>query len=195
MDHVRLNVKRPWAWLTCAEGTGAVEVTLSLSLPLRDRVSFKVLVYDYKAINDLTPAQLCDLPLPCARHPRLRQLHAELQLATPVAVKVVGRQVLVWLAPNWNELPLSIRQLSSLSAFKRGLKTYLFWDCYKNLQLQWLPSCLEHGSLCGLFLDYFSIFTLGLFIWTILLCTRYDQATWIWRPKKFLCRPTYVLAN
>ena len=109
--------------LGCAEGTGAIEIILSLLLPVRDCVSFKVLVYVYKAINDLAPAQLCDLPTPCARYPRLRQLHDELQLATPVAVKVVGRQAFGVVGPKlWNELPLSIRQLSSLSAFKRGLK-------------------------------------------------------------------------
>ena len=54
-------------------------------LPVGARVSLKVLVYAFKAINDLAPEHLSDLLMPYTRHPRLRQLHDELQLATPVA--------------------------------------------------------------------------------------------------------------
>ena len=32
-------------------------------------------------------------------------------------------------------------------------------------------------------MDYSSIFALCLFTQTISLCTRFDQVTWIWRPK------------
>ena len=42
------------------------------------------------------------------------------------AFGVVGPKV-------WNGLPLSMRQLSSLSPFKRALKTHLFRDCCETL--------------------------------------------------------------
>ena len=60
--------------------------------------------------------------MPYTRNSRLKQLHAELQLATPVVVKVVDRQAVAVVGPKlWNELSLSIRQLSSLPAFKTAL--------------------------------------------------------------------------
>ena len=79
--------------------------------------------------------------------------------STPVVAKVVGRQAFDVVGFKlWNELSLSNRQLSSLPAFKRALKPYVVRDRYKNLWLQWLPSRLEHGSLCGLFVGYSWIF-------------------------------------
>ena len=47
-------------------------------LPVRAHVSFKVLVYVYKTMNNLAPVYLSDLLTPYIRHPRLRQLHDEL---------------------------------------------------------------------------------------------------------------------
>jgi hypothetical protein len=61
-------------------------------LPARTRISFKVLGYVYKSLNGLAPNYLRVLLSPRIRNPRLRQLHDELQLHTPVAAKVVGRQ-------------------------------------------------------------------------------------------------------
>ena len=53
-------------------------------LPVRAIVSFSVLVYAYKPMNALAREYLSDLLTPYVRKFRLRQLHDELQLATPL---------------------------------------------------------------------------------------------------------------
>ncbi len=102
-------------------------------LPVHARISFKVLVYVYKSLNGLAPDYLSSLLTLQSRNPRLRQLHDDLQLATPVASRVVGRQAFSVSAPLlWNKLPLTLRQKPSVEAFKKGLKTHLFTVNYPS---------------------------------------------------------------
>ena len=111
-----------------APRTPATPIRMELHwLPVESRISFKILVYVYKAVNGLAPGYIQELLTPRTRNSRLRQLHDELQLATPIAAKVVGHQAFSIAAPRlWNELPLSIRKLPSVTAFRSALKTHLF---------------------------------------------------------------------
>jgi hypothetical protein len=74
-------------------------------LPVSERITFKLLVYVYKALNGLAPQYITTLLQRRERHPRLRQLHDHLQLATPVPTK---------------------RESESVICFRKELKTHLF---------------------------------------------------------------------
>ena len=77
-------------------------------LPIEQRITFKVLLLTFKALNNLAPPYLS-------------------QLIVPYNPSSYGERAFSVAAPkHWNEIPLDIKLSRSVDVFKSRLKTYLF---------------------------------------------------------------------
>ena len=96
-------------------------------LPVHFRVHFKILLFAFKSLNGLAPRYVSELLHPYAPARGLRSAD-QLLLEVPRSKrKLRGDRAFSVAAPNlWNNLPLHIRQASSLSIFKTSLKTYFY---------------------------------------------------------------------
>ncbi len=100
-------------------------------LPVPERIEHKVSTYVYKCLNDSAPIYLSDLvqdfdptrSLSCT----LRCAAAPVLIRGKSSTKTYGERGFSATAPvYWNRLPSSLRATSSLTAFKKNLKTHLF---------------------------------------------------------------------
>ena len=96
-------------------------------LPVFYRINFKLLLFVFKCLNSLAPPYLSSLLQPYCPPPSLRSADQLLLKVPKTRLKHRGDRSFSAAAPKlWNELPLNIRQASSLPVFKSLLKTYLF---------------------------------------------------------------------
>ena len=98
-------------------------------LPVKYRIDFKILLRTYKPLNGLAPTYIVELiqVKPVSRY-SLRTSH-ELLLQRPsvTTLATLGDCSFSVAAPKlWNSSPSNIRKATSLSVFKKSLKTYLF---------------------------------------------------------------------
>ena len=95
-------------------------------LPVLSRIKFKISSLTYKLLNDHQPGYLSSLISPYTPVRSLRSSDMSL-LTQPLARLSIGQRAFSVCAPRlWNALPLSIRSATSLSSFKRSLKTHYF---------------------------------------------------------------------
>ena len=100
-------------------------------LPVRQRISFNILLIVYKALRGQTPSYITELlNLKSNQHTHnLRSSLDTLLLQIPsYKTKVtLGDRAFACAAPKlWNKLPLDIRKSSSVNVFKSKLKAHLF---------------------------------------------------------------------
>ena len=96
-------------------------------LPVQQRIIFKLLLYVYKSLNNMSP----DYLKTCLHiyHPNrpLRSSTDYLRLEYPRTHSLAGdRTFTVTASKEWNKLPAHIRQSTSISVFKKSVKTHLF---------------------------------------------------------------------
>ncbi len=101
-------------------------------LPIKFRISYKILLFTYKALNGLAPVYLTSL-LPRYNPSRsLRSQNAGLLIVPRIAKFPKGGRAFSHLAPKlWNSLPDNVRSSDTLSLFKSRLKTHLFGQAFK----------------------------------------------------------------
>ena len=100
-------------------------------LPVRERITFKILVYVYKCIHGLAPPYLTSLlRLHYPARPGLRSASDTTRLFqhnTIRSLQTASNQSFSIAAPQiWNSLAISIRNSPSLDTFKKALKHKLF---------------------------------------------------------------------
>ena len=101
-------------------------------LPINERIHFKAMLYIYKCLNGLAPSYLTPLcPLYQARREGLRSVsdttHLNEVLFDKRCLISAANKTFSYSAPKfWNQLPANIRTSSSLTVFKKSLKTHLF---------------------------------------------------------------------
>ena len=99
-------------------------------LNVPQRVTFKVCMTVYKCLHGLAPPYLAELCVPVAdvgARRRLRSASRGLLDSPRFNMSNYGRRAFSFAGLRaWNSLPEYLRQASSLSVFKRSLKTYLF---------------------------------------------------------------------
>lgn len=101
-------------------------------LPVCHRIEFKILLFVFKAMNNLAPSYLSDLLKlnDCTRS--LRSSQQRLLMVPRSRLKTRGDRAFSVVGPKlWNSLPVSLRLISTESVFKSKLKTYLFSLAYK----------------------------------------------------------------
>ena len=105
-------------------------------LPAKYRVVFKILLLTFKAIHKLAPTYISDLVSlkDTGGWYHLRSNNGKLLNIPPYkSFSTLGDRSFCMAAPKlWNELPLFIRNISSVNAFKKTLKTYLFQKAFPS---------------------------------------------------------------
>ncbi len=96
-------------------------------LPVHFRIQFRILLFVFKSLNGLAPPYISELLHPYMPTRSLRSADQRFLNVPKTKRKLRGDRAFAVAAPKlWNDLPLPIRQASSLSLFKSSLKTYLF---------------------------------------------------------------------
>ena len=96
-------------------------------LPVCARVEYKVATLCYRSLHGLSPAYISDLLTPYLPSRSLRSSNAGHLVIPRVHLKKYGKRSFAFVGPStYNGLPQALRKASTLSAFKAGLKTYLF---------------------------------------------------------------------
>jgi len=102
-------------------------------------VVIKLAVIVYRALHGAAPQYLSDqlqyvADLPTRRRGRLRSSASNLLDVRPSRCVTVGDRSFATAGPRlWNSLPADVRSASSLTTFRRKLKTHLFRQSYQTL--------------------------------------------------------------
>ena len=96
-------------------------------LPVKYRIEYKIILMTYRALNGLAPNYLQDL-LQVYQPARSLRSSGDLKLVVPrTRLRYYGDRAFSVKVPSlWNSLPLHMRTMSSMSTFKKVLKTHLF---------------------------------------------------------------------
>ena len=97
-------------------------------LPVRARISYKIVCLCFNAITSSTPAYLSDLLHLYSPSRSLRSSADTRLLKIPLyKYKTKGDRAFSYFGPSvWNSLPLHIRSATTVYTFNSALKTYLF---------------------------------------------------------------------
>ncbi len=96
-------------------------------LSIKKRIVFKMLLYVYKALNNLAPQYISEQLTLYIPSRTLRSASDKSRLSIPRSRSVAGeRRFRIAAAREWNSLPSNIRAAPSISVFKKCLKTHLF---------------------------------------------------------------------
>ncbi len=96
-------------------------------LPVQFRIKFKIILFVFKSLNGLAPPYISELLHPYTPTHSLKSADQLFLNVPKTKRKLRGDRAFAVAAPKlWNDLPLPIRQVSSLSLFKSTLKTYIF---------------------------------------------------------------------
>uniref|UniRef100_H3AIY4 Uncharacterized protein n=1 Tax=Latimeria chalumnae TaxID=7897 RepID=H3AIY4_LATCH len=102
-------------------------------LPIRWRITFKVLVLVYKSVKSLGPIYLQDVLTPHVPACSLRSSQGNLLMAPRVRTRAGERPFSFYAANLWSALPPNLRSSPSLCIFKSSLKTFLFSSAFNVL--------------------------------------------------------------
>jgi len=98
-------------------------------LPIQYRIDYKIALLTFKAIHGMTPTYISELITHYDPGYKLRSSSAVLLDPPPKIPKTVyyGERSFAEAAPEiWNQLPTSIRSITTLGQFKKNLKTHFF---------------------------------------------------------------------
>ena len=100
-------------------------------LPIRERIEYKILLITFKALNGLAPNYLACLLHWYTPGRALRSSDSKQLFVPKTKLIQYGDRAFHYCAPFlWNKLPLELRGTTSISVFKRCLKTHLFRKAY-----------------------------------------------------------------
>ena len=96
-------------------------------LPTSYRTVFKLLLLVHESVNGLCPLHVSDLLKIKSSSRSLRSSHMD-YLVQPVSkTKTYGDRAFSVYAPKlWNSIPFSIHKSSSVTIFKKNIKTFIF---------------------------------------------------------------------
>ena len=103
-------------------------------IPVQHRIQFKILTYTFKALHGQAPDYIASLLDVYKPYRELRSGSNGTTLVVPKSrTKMYGDRSFMTVAPSlWNSLPSEIRSSSTISSFKKSLKTHLFLQIYGN---------------------------------------------------------------
>ena len=96
-------------------------------LPVKERISYKILLLTFKALNGMAPAYISELLKLKDYSHNLRSSNSKMLDVPKTRLKTYGDRAFYKVAPTlWNVLPRDLRCAEKLTTFKAGLKKYLF---------------------------------------------------------------------
>jgi len=116
------------------------------TLPVAERIQYKLCLLAYKSILGHTPEYILDLLTTVANIPGRSTLCASLcgNLVVPRTRRRIGDRAFSVVALRaWNRLPTELKLLRSTDSFRRDLKTFLFHSVYGHQDMDWL--CDTHS--------------------------------------------------
>lgn len=100
-------------------------------LPIKSRITYKVLLLTFKSLHGLAPHYLTDLLHPYDPSRSLRSSSKGQLIVPRTRLKATSDRAFHVAAPIlWNNLPDHIQNAPSLAMFKQHLKTHLFLEAY-----------------------------------------------------------------
>ena len=100
-------------------------------LPVKQRISYKLLLLTFKALHGIGPSYLSELLVPYLSSRSLRSSSQKLLVVPKTNCKSFGDRSFSYAAPLlWNSLPLTIRYIDDIGSFKTAIKTLLFSQAY-----------------------------------------------------------------
>ncbi len=100
-------------------------------LPIKFRISYKILLLTYKALKGLATAYLTSLLSRYNPTRSLRSQNSGLLVVPRIAICTKGGRTFSYLAPKlWNSLPDNVQGSDTLSLFKSRLKTHIFCQAF-----------------------------------------------------------------
>ena len=103
-------------------------------LPVKFRIKCKVLLLVFKALHGLAPPYIREMITPYTPSRRLRSTEKGLLVEPRFRLTTVGLRSFQVAAPReWNTLPFSLRNATSVTTFKKDLKTHLFKLAYDGI--------------------------------------------------------------
>ena len=100
-------------------------------LRIEERIEYKIILITFKALNGQAPKYISELLVPYKPSRTLRSQDQCLLCLPSGKTTKLGNRSFQKAAPSlWNKLPLALRKLTNLNAFKSQLKTFLFKQAY-----------------------------------------------------------------
>ena len=128
----RLQNKAARLVLSCGRDQSSTDLFRELHwLPVKQRIIYKLMLYFYKALNDMAPCYISAMVHlqntdPAEYRQRLRSSSDQTRLIVSRSFKRGDMSFTIAAARLWNDLPVYLRESESLPMFKRQLKTHLF---------------------------------------------------------------------
>ena len=121
-------------------------------LPVEYRITYKILLLVYKAINGLSPSYISNLLSFCTSSYSLRSCSNRLLQVPRSKLKSNDDRRFSIAGPKlWNSIPPSLRNADFLNSFKKHLKTYLIRQAFKGIILNRTKLYLSFSELFLLF--------------------------------------------
>ena len=128
-----LQNKAVWLVMSCGCDQSSTDLLRELHwLPVKQRIIYKLMLYIYKALNDMAPCYISAMihlqnTDPAEYRQRLRSSPDQTRLIVSRSFKQAGDMSFTIAAARlWNDLPVYQSESQSLAIFKRQLKTHLF---------------------------------------------------------------------
>ena len=100
-------------------------------LPVRQWITYKILLLTYKALNGMAPKYIADLLQPYTPTRQLRSSSKNLLVTPKSNLKFYGDRSFQVAAPRlWNSLTDDIRSIQNLDVFKNEIKTPLVREAF-----------------------------------------------------------------
>ena len=97
-------------------------------LPVKLRITFKILLLIYKILNGQSPSYLTSL---ISSYKPVRSLRSSDLLLLQVPNVMNSQRIFSYCAPQlWNSLPKFLKESETVTIFKKKLKTFLFCDYF-----------------------------------------------------------------
>ena len=102
-------------------------------LPIQQRLSYKILLYAYKAIRGNAPSYICDMVEVYQPRRALRSASKSLLVVPRIRTISYGERTFRSAVANlWKSLPETVKNADSLNLFKTMLKTHLFRFAFRD---------------------------------------------------------------
>ena len=102
-------------------------------LPVRQRISFKILLFTFKIINGQAPGYLSETITIRKTARSLRSGKAVMLEAPRTTTQAYGDRSFSYMAATlWNKLSPELRSCKIYDTFKRGIKTFLYKQAFRE---------------------------------------------------------------